>query len=144
MPEISRWFIKAGLVYFVVGIVLATLAEFPGFSKGALLLPVYWHMIVLGWITQIIMGVSIWMFPRRNRKRDLIETWKARAAFWLLNGGLILRFGSEPFLPLVQNPGLITISIVLSSLMQTAAIVFYIAEIWPRVFSRKPVARRKK
>lgn len=133
MPRITRLFIKSGIIYFLLGITLAFLAELPAVSTSALLLPVYWHMIVIGWITQVIMGVSIWMFPRKQRGKRKEETLPANAAFWCLNSGLLLRFLAEPFLPFFHSETWIVSVIVISSVLQISAVVFYTAEIWPRV-----------
>lgn len=143
MPKVTRWFIKAGIIYFVFGVILALISEFPAINAGPLLLPVYWHMLVIGWLTQIIMGVSIWMFPRKHRdkkKREFTLTW---LTFWTLNTGLILRFLSEPFLPLVQDSILINITILFSSLLQISAVITYIIEIWPRLQPRKKQNRSR-
>lgn len=137
MPTVTRWFIKAGLIYFLMGVALAFAAELPFINSGALLLPVYWHMLVMGWLTQIIIGVSIWMFPRKWRdknKRESVLTW---LTFWLLNSGLILRFLTEPFLPIFYDTFSIQLIIITSAILQISAICTYIAEIWPRVQSRK-------
>lgn len=141
MPKVTRWFIKAGIIYFVVGIFLALFAEIPTVQTGPLLLPVYWHMLVMGWITQLIMGVSIWMFPRKHRdkkKRESILTW---SAFWLLNSGLVLRFTTEPILPLFSENSAISIIVVISAVLQVLAIIVYILEIWPRL---QPREKRKR
>ncbi len=137
MPRITRWFIKSGMIYLFLGIVLAFLSELPFIQSGTLLLPVYWHMIVIGWITQIIMGVSIWMFPRKRRDRKKTETFAAIASFWSLNAGLIIRFLSEPFLPFFTKNPFMIIAISVSILLQMVGILFYVVEIWPRVQSRK-------
>jgi len=137
MPKVTRWFIKAGIIYFAAGVFLAFITEIPPINGGSLLLPVYWHMLVMGWITQIIMGVSIWMFPRKHRdkeRREFILTW---SAFWLLNSGLVLRFLSEPFLPLFTQNLTISIIVVISAVLQVLAIILYILEIWPRLQSRE-------
>jgi len=141
MPPITRWFIKAGIFWFITGIILAFLAELPVHSAGALLLPVYWHMLVIGWITQVIIGVSIWMFPRKKRDRLKEQSKITVASFLLLNSGLVLRFLSEPFIPMFQGDSLITLSVIVSSLLQILGILLYIAEIWPRL---QPKSTRKK
>lgn len=141
MTTISRLFIKSGIVYFLAGIFLAFLAELPFIQTGTLLLPVYWHMLVIGWVTQVIMGVSIWMFPRKKRDQKKKENVLVWAAFWTLNTGLILRFISEPFLPLFRDNAIVTYSIILSSILQLTGVMCYIAEIWPRV---QPKKTRKK
>jgi len=137
MPRITRWFIKSGMIYLFLGIVLAFLSELPFIQSGTLLLPVYWHMIVIGWITQIIMGVSIWMFPRKRRDRKKTETFAAIASFWSLNAGLVIRFLSEPFLPFFTDNPLMILTITVSIFLQLGGIIFYIVEIWPRVQSKK-------
>lgn len=143
MPPITRWFIKSGMIYFILGISLAFVAELPFVNTGALLLPVYWHMLVLGWISQLIMGVSIWMFPRKKHQRENIQTLPAVLAFWFLNTGLLLRFLSEPFIPLFKDDGWMRAVVVLSSLLILLSVIFYLVEIWPRVFSKKKRKRKK-
>ncbi len=143
MPTTTRWFIKSGVIYFVLGISLAFLSEFPSFTGNLSLLPVYWHMLVIGWITQLIIGVSVWMFPRKHRdkkKRESILVW---STFWTLNAGLILRFLSEPFIPAIDDNLIIKISIILSALLQWIAVLLYTIEIWPRLQNRKKNRRAK-
>src|SRR5690625_1277309 len=79
------------------------------------------------------MGVSIWMFPRKQRGKRKEETFAANAAFWCLNIGLGLRFLAEPFLPFYFNESWIVLVIVLSSIIQITAIAVYTGEIAPRV-----------
>lgn len=144
MPKITRWFIKSGMIYFFMGLLLAIVAEFPTIKTGSLLLPVYWHMIVIGWITQVIMGVSIWMFPRKKRDRRKEVSLSAKLAFWFLNTGLILRFLSEPFIPFFEDDLLIVATVLISSVLQVAAVLFFVMEIWPRVQPKKKRKKRKK
>ncbi|REL38590.1 hypothetical protein DYD21_01170 [Rhodohalobacter sp. SW132] len=142
MPRVTRWFIKAGIIYFITGVVLALVSEIPAVSSG-LLLPVYWHMLVVGWITQVIIGVSIWLFPRKHRDKKKRESVLCWLTFWLLNSGLMIRFLMEPFLPLIQHRPLATILALTSSLLQVAATICYIAEIWPRLQTRNERKRSR-
>ncbi|MFO7845801.1 MAG: hypothetical protein R6V27_04500 [Balneolaceae bacterium] len=141
MPSITRWFIKAGMIWLVSGVMLALVAELPDVQGAALLLPVYWHMIVIGWITQVIMGVSVWMFPRKKRNRKKEQSLLATGAFFLLNGGLIVRFLSEPFLPVFDESTVIPFLVVFSAILQLTAIILFVCEIWPRV---QPKRKRKR
>lgn len=137
MPPVTRWFIKSGMIWFALGVTLALLAELPTGLSTSLLLPIYWHMLVLGWITQIIMGVSIWMFPRKKRNHKKEQSPFAIWAFFLLNIGLIVRFLSEPFLPLVTNSVIVPAAVIVSGILQVSAILLFIGEIWPRVQPKK-------
>lgn len=142
MPPVTRWFIKSGMTWFILGLLLAFATELPSVQAGSLLLPVYWHMIVIGWITQVIMGVSIWMFPRKRRNRKKEQSALATGVFFLLNSGLILRFMSEPFIPLFQDSLLIVVTVITASLLQIAAVLFFVMEIWPRVQPKKKRKQR--
>jgi hypothetical protein len=86
MPVLIRWYLKAALIYLVaalgVGIVLAGQSVFnlPGFVRS--LMPVYLHLFMVGWISQLIFGVVLWMFPKyspttaaRQRKYSLADIW---------------------------------------------------------------------
>ena len=141
MPPVTRWFIKSGMIWFALGVTLAFVTELPGIRGSALLLPIYWHMLVIGWITQVIMGVSVWMFPRKRRNRKKEQSTLVTSAFFLLNGGLIVRFLSEPFLPFVSDSALVPAVVIVSGILQVAAIILFIAEIWPRV---QPKRKRKR
>lgn len=133
MPLSTRLFIKSGILYLIAGIILSFISEIPDLGLSPLLLPVYWHMIVVGWITQIIIGVSYWMFPRAAKGKRNTDSKIILAVFITLNAGLLLRFIAEPFIPLISNNELIFWSIVISSILQLTAIILFIMEIWPRV-----------
>ena len=138
MPKATRWMIKAALVYLAAGVILAGMNDILAGSAGLSLLAVYWHMIVMGWITQVIMGVSIWMFPGRRRGGRKEESLLPWVVFGLLNTGLIARFAFEPF---VTEPGgspWVETGLIASALLLKSAIAVYLAEMWPRVqFKRK-------
>lgn len=139
MPTSTRWFIRLGIVYLILGVLLAFLSEFKHFSNISLL-PVYWHMLVIGWITQLIIGVSIWMFPRRYRDREKRESILVWTTFWTLNIGLLLRIISEPLIHYFPEHRFIEFTVVISALLQITAFLFYTAEIWPRL---KPKKKRR-
>ncbi|MDZ7716818.1 MAG: hypothetical protein U5J95_11455 [Balneolaceae bacterium] len=142
MPFISRIFIKAGMVFFALSLIAGLLMEI---DIGALpaLMPLFWHMLMVGWITQIIFGVSIWMFPGRNRD----EGFKAQKWGWLtfffLNTGLLLRIVSEP-LSGVGTSEIWKILLVVSAILQLLAGVSYIIEMWPRIMSKKQQRKKRK
>jgi hypothetical protein len=136
MPKVTRWMIKAGMVCLVAGVTLALAADLSVTGSQRLLLPVYWHLIVLGWITQLIMAVAIWMFPRRNRSRRKENTALAWAALWCLNGGILLRVISEPLIHLTEHPA-ITAAAVISAILPVAAVFCFTLEIWPRLKPKK-------
>lgn len=136
MPKLSRWFIKAGLIYFVlallVGLLLAGAAfiQLPPLVNG--LTSVYFHLFMVGWITQLIFGVANWMFPILNREVPRGSETLGWITFSLLNAGLILRSISEPML-MTDNITLWGAIMTLSALLLGAAGVLFVANTWGRV-----------
>ncbi len=136
MPTLTRWTIKTALVYLVVGLLTGALywANVQwGFSPllGALS-PTYLHLLVVGWLTQLIFGVMYWMFPilsKHNLRGDPRLAW---AAYILLNVGLILRALCEPWRSLDAN-ALNGWGLVLSALLQVLAGYLIVLVCWARV-----------
>lgn len=142
MPFISRLFIKAGMAYFVLSLLAGLLLEVEIFFMPALM-PLFWHMLMLGWITQIIIGVSVWMFPGRNREEGFRNQKWNWLTFIFLNTGLALRVIVEPAIAYSQA-GIFNIFLVVSALLQLAGGITYLIEMWPRILSKKQQRKRRK
>ncbi|MDZ7692022.1 MAG: hypothetical protein U5K69_12980 [Balneolaceae bacterium] len=142
MPQVARTFIKTGFVFFIVALGLGVALELESLNLPSLM-PLFWHALMVGWITQIIFGVSLWMFPGRTRE----EGFKAQIWAWLtyifLNTGLVLRFIGEPML-LYSTLAIWDILVVGSAVLQVAGGVTYVIEMWPRVQSKKQRMRKRK
>jgi heme/copper-type cytochrome/quinol oxidase subunit 1 len=95
-----------------------------------LLWPTYLHLLVLGWLTQLIFGVAFWMFPRYSAKEPHGSESLGWTSYWFLNAGLILRAVGEPSLALGARTGWI---LVLAALLQLGAGWAFILNTWPRV-----------
>lgn len=135
MPLITRWFVRTGLVCLLLalaaGVVLATgvAARVPG-TVLVLPFPTYLHLLTVGWLTNLIFGVALWLFPRHTadspRGSDALG-WTAYAA---LNGGLLLRLLGEP---LLVSAGGGTSLLLASAGLQLLGAWAFVANIWPRV-----------
>jgi len=136
MPPVTRWSVKLSLVYFLIALLvgLAQAAQQPlGLPPAvAALGPVYVHLLVVGWITQMIFGVAYWMFPRFSKDTPRGSDALALAAFVLLNGGLLLRVVAEPMHTLHPQPGW-GWALVVSAAAQWAAGIAFTLNTWPRV-----------
>lgn len=139
MPTITRWSLRAGLLYLVAG--LAAMAAVS--AAGAGWLPAGWlawratalHLLTVGWLTQLIWGVAFWMFPTASRQRPHgREGWMA-AGFVLLNVGLLLRVAVEPTLRGAAWGGA---ALAVSGLLQWFAALLVAAALWPRVRAAGP------
>ncbi len=139
MPLLSRTFIKAGLIYFVIGLTAGVIylgqpvLHLSG-SVGVLY-PIYIHLLVVGWITQLIMGVVYWMFPKYAKDRPRGSDQLGWMVFWLLNAGLILRAVGEPLNTLKPGWNLGWV-LALSAILQLLAGWGFIVNTWGRVKER--------
>lgn len=101
MPTLTRWFIKTALIYLAAALLLgAGLALRPlGLALDWLgaFGPVYFHLFMFGWLTQLIFGVAHWMFPKASLEQPRGDERLMWGVYGLLNVGLLLRAVSEPF-----------------------------------------------
>ncbi len=135
MPTITRLFLKSGLVYLILSIVIETAANIPGtsfYSYAVQLRPTAFHFFFVGWLTQMIFGVSHWFFPIVRGSHPRGNPILITTSFVALNLGLLLRLMSEA--PFWQ--GIIPLRewfVVSSSIIQWVAFLAYAGHIWPRI-----------
>ncbi len=142
MPRITRAFIKTGMGFFLVSLLLGIAVEIESLSLPVLM-PLFWHTLMVGWITQIIFGVSMWMFPGRNKE----EGFRAQLWGWLtyifLNAGLVLRLVAEPMLP-YSELAFWNVLVLSSAVLQVTGGITYLIEMWPRIMSKEQRRRKRK
>jgi hypothetical protein len=136
MPALTRWYLKSALIFFVLALLVAFLqagqrvVAAPAFI--AALGPVYFHLFLVGWVTQLIFGVVFWMFPKYSIEKPRGSEPLGWATFWLLNTGLILRTVGEPVM--TTQPSLLAgWLLVISAVLQWLAGIFFFANTWGRV-----------
>ncbi len=138
MPPLTRWYIRTSFVYFIlallVGLILGVQALGNLNSPSISLYPTYIHLLAEGWITMLIIGVALWMFPKltlENPRGSLAMGW---ASYILLNSGLLLRMASEPVInaPSFQAPGP-AIILTLAAGLQLVGGILFVINTWGRV-----------
>ncbi len=130
MPALTRWFIKSALVYLVVSLLIGVRPA----SAGALM-PVYVHLFMVGWVTQIIFGVAYWMFPRVSKDDARGSERLAVVTYVTLNAGLIARVVAEPMLAVHPAPAW-TVLLIVSAVLQWLGALAFAANTWRRVKAR--------
>lgn len=137
MPPLTRWFVKAALLYLVTALALAVAMQWPGAAARvpwlAVVWPTYLHLLVVGWLTQLIFGVAFWLFPRHSAARPRGYEGLGWTSFVLLNAGLLLRVVAEPRAALGHDAGFL---LICSAVAQLLAGGVFVANVWPRVRER--------
>ena len=136
MPSITRLFVKTALAYFVLALLTGMLITIHPLTAAVpfigALSPVYFHLFMVGWVTQLIAGVAYWMFPKFTKEQPRGYDSLAWATYWLLNVGLILRVLAEPMQAVNPQP-LWGWLIVAAAVLQWLGGMAFVANTWPRV-----------
>jgi hypothetical protein len=143
MPRLARIFVRASFVYLVAAFLLGALMVFDGLAIGRWLRSVYLsqiHLLVVGWISQLAIGIAYWMFPRNlkaQNPRPRGAAWLAWAVVIGLNAGLVLRLALEPFALMTGEPWM-KASVALSGVLQALAVAGFGILIWGRIRAMEP------
>ena len=124
MPFLARLFVRTSFIFLIIGLFLMILS-----NKFPSLFPASIHSITLGWITNMIFGVSFWMFPRVSRENLYGNTKIVFLSFALLNAGNFTRIISEPFI----YKNILKILFVLSLTLQFLGCLTFSIYIWKRI-----------
>jgi hypothetical protein len=149
MPATARAFVKASVVYLCLGALLGALMLLDRWisldSSIYALRDSHVVMLVVGWLTQLIVGVAWWLFPPLKiglvpgRPRPVRRGQAQRGSeplFWatfaFLNAGVLLEAAGEP---LVLWTGIQAYRSVagVSDLLLLAAAVAFVVNVWKRV-----------
>jgi heme/copper-type cytochrome/quinol oxidase subunit 1 len=136
MPTLTRWFVKSGLLCLLAGFLLAVLMQWPATQEWPWLRaawPTYLHLLVVGWLTQLIFGVAFWLFPKYSAEHPRGSERLGWTSFVLLNVGLVLRIAGEPRALLGDDAATL---LTASALAQLLAGWAFVANTWPRIRER--------
>lgn len=138
MPPLTRLYIKTSLVYLLAALGVALVPALQSWGLlptwTAALTPVYFHLFLVGWITQLIIGVAHWMFPKYSREQPRGAEPLLWATYGCLNAGLLLRVVAEPAWGMAAQPGgLWGWLLVLAATLQWIGGLTFVINTWPRV-----------
>lgn len=143
MFELARRYIKTGFIFFVIGLVLGfymilKIYVFSSWPSRALI-TAHVHVILFGFVISLIMGVSIWMFPR-PRDEVRYSPFIAEFVYWLLTIGTISRFLGEVLSSFLSPALWLNAAIVFGGSAQMLAGIMFVYNMWSRV---RPVGKQR-
>lgn len=136
MPPLVRRYIKTAFAFFLLGMLAGA-----GISimQGILDYPVPWllvvahvHVLLVGFVLMLIMGVATWMFPRPAKEGTRYRPELAEAVYWIIAPATALRFAAEAVGAYWPGPWLRFLS-TLGGLGQVLAGLLFVANMWVRV-----------
>jgi hypothetical protein len=140
VPPLIRRYIKTSFVFLVTGLLLGgyiVVAQFVlGRYPSRLLVTAHVHLLLVGFMLMIVMGVATWMFrvlPATTRYRPEL----AEAVYWVMTLATSVRALSEILLGATGARALSPL-IALGGLGQIAGAALFVLNMWWRV--RMPAA----
>ncbi|GMU95926.1 cbb3-type cytochrome c oxidase subunit I [Ignavibacterium album] len=131
-----RYFIKTSVIFLIVGILTGLYMSFSkyllniGYSQE--LISAHTHLILVGSVMMMIMGVALWFFPRADKEDKRYNPDLILISYWLMTIGTSLRFIFQVSANFVISEILKTL-IALSSILQVVAMIFFFYSMWGRI-----------
>jgi heme/copper-type cytochrome/quinol oxidase subunit 1 len=131
-----RRYLKTAIGFLIAGITLGGIVlvrrELTGRYPSAELVSAHTHVILVGFVMMMILGVAQWMFPRPARDDPRYRPGAAEAAYWMLTLATLLRFAGE--IARSASDGLpLRVAVVLGGLGQIGGLVLFFYNLWPRI-----------
>lgn len=142
MFSIARRFIKTAILFLLVGLAyggfLLFRREILGLWPSPRQVSAHSHVVGIGFVMFLILGVATWLFPRPAKGDDRYRPERIELAWWILAPATAVRFAAEATASGAPG-GWFGWTILVAGLAQVAGLVLYFHTMWPRI---RPVGSR--
>lgn len=90
------------------------------------------HIILVGFVMTMILGVALWLFPRPEKSDPRYQPALAELAYWLLTSGTAMR-GAGELARAWHGAAWLRWLVVAASVAQTAALGVFFYTMWSRI-----------
>jgi len=136
MPPLVRRYIKTSFVFLIAGLLVGAYAIVSRFVLGRhpslLIITAHVHLLLVGFMLMIVMGVATWMFPRAARDDTRYRPELAETVYWMLSLSTALRAAAELLLAVTGAPALGWL-VAAGGLAQLAGALLFVLNMWWRV-----------
>jgi len=136
MPPLVRRYVKTSFAFLAAGLLLGAWIIVSEFLLGThpprLFITAHAHLLLVGFMLMIVMGVATWMFPRPARDDTRYRPELAEAVYWVMTLSTVVRALAEILVSLSGTPIWRPI-IALGGLGQLAGAALFVINMWPRV-----------
>jgi cbb3-type cytochrome oxidase subunit 1 len=131
-----RRYVKTSFVFLVLGLTLGgyiVVAQFvANVYPPRLLVTAHVHLLLVGFLLLIVMGVATWMFPRPARDDARYRPELAEAVYWTITVATAVRAAAEITAPFVPSAAVRAL-IAAGGLGQLAGTLLFVVNMWSRV-----------
>jgi cbb3-type cytochrome oxidase subunit 1 len=136
VPPLIRRYIKTSFAFLLAGLLLGAYIIVGEFLFGAypsrMLITAHVHLLLVGFMLMIVMGVATWMFPRPAREDVRYRPELAEAIYWLMTVATGVRAAAEILGSVSASPAL-RIAIAVAGLGQVVGSLLFVVNMWTRV-----------
>ena len=136
MTPLIRRYIKTSFVFLLAGLLLGVHIVIAQFVLDTypprLLVTAHAHLLLVGFMLMMVMGVATWMFPRPARDDTRYRPELAEAVYWVMTVATALRAGAEIAVALAGLLGLRWL-IAVGGVGQLAGTALFVLNMWWRV-----------
>jgi hypothetical protein len=141
----ARYFIRTALIFLVVAFCVGALVLInQGLALDArigTLLPVFYHLLMVGWATQLICGVALWMFPSFSREQPRGDERLGWFTYVALNTGVVLAALHDPLAAAIGEAMIMHLMLVGAGVLYILAIGAFAAHAVPRIVPFRALPR---
>jgi predicted membrane channel-forming protein YqfA (hemolysin III family) len=145
VPPLVRRYVKTSFAFLLAGLLVGAyliIAEFVlGVYPPRLLITTHAHLLLVGFMLMVVMGVATWMFPRPPRADLMVGRYRpelAEAVYWIVTMATALRAAAE-ILVAFRPSATGRVLVAAGGVGQVLGALVFVANMWSRV--RMPPAR---
>ncbi len=131
-----RYFIKTSVIFLAIGIITGLYMAISKyvFKSGYTqeLISAHTHLILVGSVMMMIMGVALWFFPRAEKEDRRYNPTLILISYWIITIGTSFRFVFQVVANFVYAEW-IHYLIALSSFLQVIAMILFFYSMWGRI-----------
>jgi cbb3-type cytochrome oxidase subunit 1 len=136
VTPLVRRYIKTSFVFLLWGLLLGgwiIVAEFvAGRYPPRLFITAHVHLLLVGFMLMMVMGVATWMFPRPARDDTAYRPLLAEVVYWVMALATALRALAEMLEGLFPS-GALRLLIAVGGLGQVLGALLFVVNMWRRV-----------
>jgi heme/copper-type cytochrome/quinol oxidase subunit 1 len=136
MPPLIRRYIKTSFAFLITGLILGGYITVGQFLLGTypprLVTTAHVHLLLVGFMLMMVMGVATWMFPRPARDDARYRPELAEAVYWVMTVATALRAIAE-LLAGWSAPPVLRVLVAVGGLGQLLGAALFVVNMWTRV-----------
>ena len=134
-----RYFIKTSIIFLMIGILsglyMLVARNYFNMWPHPDLVSAHTHIILVGSVMMMIMGVALWFFPRADKNDKLYKPALILITYYTITISTAVRFISQVIAAFVQTNGMLNFLLTVSAIFQVIGILMFFVSMWGRIRS---------